>query len=62
LIHCDGDLSRSTTAAAASRMVYRVELREIEDMRDMYRHEMNCQIMFDSIHGRPEVESRILDY
>jgi hypothetical protein len=24
--------------------VHRVELREIERMRDMYRHEMNCQI------------------
>jgi GNAT superfamily N-acetyltransferase len=34
-------------------MVQRVELREIERMRDIYRHEMNCQIMFDSIHARP---------
>ena len=33
--------------------VHRVELREIERMRDIYRHEMNCQIMFDSIHARP---------
>jgi GNAT superfamily N-acetyltransferase len=33
--------------------VHGVELREIEGMRDMYRHEMNCQVMFDSIHGRP---------
>jgi GNAT superfamily N-acetyltransferase len=32
--------------------VHRVELREIERMRDIYRHEMNCQIMFDSIHAR----------
>jgi GNAT superfamily N-acetyltransferase len=32
--------------------VHRVELREIEGMRDIYRHEMNCQVMFDSIHGR----------
>jgi hypothetical protein len=53
LHHRGGDLSRSTTGAASSRMVHRVELREIEGMRDMYRHEMNCQIMFDSIHGRP---------
>jgi GNAT superfamily N-acetyltransferase len=30
----------------------RVELREIQGMRDMYRHEMNCQIIHDSIHGR----------
>ena len=34
-------------------IVNRVELREIERMRDIYRHEMNCQIMFDSIHARP---------
>ena len=33
--------------------VHRVELREIERMRDMYRHEMNCQIIHDSIHARP---------
>ena len=31
----------------------RAELREIEGMRDMYRHEMNCQIIHDSIHARP---------
>src|SRR5271168_471295 len=31
----------------------RVELREIEGLRDMYRHEMNCQIIHDSIHARP---------
>ena len=31
----------------------RVELREIEGMRDMYRQEMNCQIIHDSIHVRP---------
>ena len=30
----------------------RVELREIEGMRDMYRQEMNCQIIHDSIHAR----------
>lgn len=30
----------------------RVELQEIQGMRDMYRHEMNCQIIHDSIHGR----------
>ena len=34
-------------------IVNRVELREIQSMRDIYRHEMNCQIMFDSIHARP---------
>jgi GNAT superfamily N-acetyltransferase len=33
--------------------VHRGELRDIEGMRDMYRHEMNCQIIHDSIHGRP---------
>jgi GNAT superfamily N-acetyltransferase len=33
--------------------VHRVELREIEGLRDIYRHEMNCQVIFDSIHGRP---------
>jgi len=32
---------------------HRVELREIEGMRDIYRHEMNCQIIHDSIHTRP---------
>lgn len=31
----------------------RVELEEIQGMRDMYRHEMNCQIIHDSIHTRP---------
>jgi GNAT superfamily N-acetyltransferase len=31
----------------------RVELREIEHLRDIYRHEMNCQVIHDSIHGRP---------
>jgi GNAT superfamily N-acetyltransferase len=34
-------------------IVNRVELREIERMRDIYRHEMHCQIIFDSIHARP---------
>jgi GNAT superfamily N-acetyltransferase len=33
--------------------VHHVELREIEPMRDIYRHEMNCQIIHDSIHTRP---------
>jgi hypothetical protein len=33
--------------------VHRVELRQIEEMRDSYRHEMNCQIIHDSIHARP---------
>jgi GNAT superfamily N-acetyltransferase len=31
----------------------RVELADIETMRDIYRHEMNCQIIHDSIHARP---------
>jgi GNAT superfamily N-acetyltransferase len=34
-------------------IVHRVELRQIEGMRDMYRHEMNCQVIHDSIHTRP---------
>jgi GNAT superfamily N-acetyltransferase len=34
-------------------IVNRVELGEIQSMRDIYRHEMHCQIMFDSIHVRP---------
>jgi GNAT superfamily N-acetyltransferase len=33
--------------------VHRVEMQEIERMRDIYRHEMNCQIIHDSIHARP---------
>src|SRR5262249_17692440 len=33
--------------------VHRVELKEIERMRDIYRHEMNCQVTHDSIHARP---------
>src|SRR5262245_35067236 len=31
----------------------RTDYRQIEAMRDMYRHEMNCQIIHDSIHFRP---------
>jgi GNAT superfamily N-acetyltransferase len=31
----------------------RVELREIEGLRDIYRQEMSCQIIHDSIHSRP---------
>ena len=31
----------------------RVELHVIEGFRDIYRQEMNCQIMHDSIHSRP---------
>jgi GNAT superfamily N-acetyltransferase len=31
----------------------RVDLQEIVRMRDIYRHEMNCQVLFDSIHTRP---------
>ena len=34
-------------------IVHRVELQQIEGMRDMYRHEMNCQVIHDSIHARP---------
>lgn len=30
----------------------RVELDEIRPWRDMYRHEMNCQIIHDDIHAR----------
>jgi len=29
------------------------ELQEIAPLRQQYRGEMNCQIIFDSIHGRP---------
>ncbi len=29
------------------------QLRDIEGLRDIYRHEMNCQIIHDSIHSRP---------
>jgi len=32
---------------------HRVELKDIQGLRDMYRHEMNCQIIHDSIHPRP---------
>jgi len=28
-------------------------LEEIAHFRELYRHEMNCQIMFDSLHTRP---------
>ncbi len=31
----------------------RAELRDIATMRDIYRHEMQCQIIHDSIHSRP---------
>ena len=34
-------------------IVSRVELGEIQSMRDVYRHEMHCQIIFDSVHIRP---------
>jgi GNAT superfamily N-acetyltransferase len=30
-----------------------VELRDIEGLRDIYRQEMSCQIIHDSIHSRP---------
>jgi GNAT superfamily N-acetyltransferase len=36
-----------------SLQAHRVELRAIERMRDLYRHEMSCQIIHDSIDGRP---------
>src|SRR5690348_14056560 len=29
------------------------ELSSIQQLRDIYRHEMHCQIMFDSLHVRP---------
>ncbi len=32
---------------------HRVDLKEIQGLRDIYRHEMNCQIIHDSIHPRP---------
>ena len=31
----------------------RAEFSEIEAMRDIYRQEMNCQLIHDSIHSRP---------
>jgi GNAT superfamily N-acetyltransferase len=34
-------------------VAHRAELQEIARMRDIYRHEMNCQIIHDSIHARP---------
>ena len=34
-------------------IVHRVELQQIEGMRDIYRHEMNCQVIHNSIHARP---------
>ena len=34
-------------------IVHRVDLHQIEGMRDMYRHEINCQVIHDSIHTRP---------
>src|SRR5215813_11781810 len=30
-----------------------IELRDIEGLRDIYRQEMSCQIIHDSIHSRP---------
>ena len=30
-----------------------VELRDIEGLRDIYRQEMSCQIIHDSVHSRP---------
>jgi GNAT superfamily N-acetyltransferase len=33
-------------------IAHRAELKEIQGMRDMYRHEMNCQIILDSVHAR----------
>src|SRR5262245_11954275 len=40
-------------SGANSMIVSRVELGEIQSMRDVYRHEMHCQIIFDSVHVRP---------
>jgi GNAT superfamily N-acetyltransferase len=34
-------------------LVHRAELSEIAGLRDIYRHEMNCQIIHDSVHIRP---------
>jgi GNAT superfamily N-acetyltransferase len=34
-------------------IAHRVELRELDGMREMYRHEMSCQVIHDSIHPRP---------
>src|SRR6267378_5618451 len=31
----------------------RAEFREIEPLRDIYRQEMNCKFIHDSIHSRP---------
>jgi GNAT superfamily N-acetyltransferase len=41
-----------------------VELGEIEGLRDIYRHEMGCQIIHDSIHARPgwSTEYLLLDH
>ena len=33
--------------------VCKTSLAEIQGLRDIYRHEMQCQIMFDSLHERP---------
>jgi hypothetical protein len=35
--------------------VHRVELEEIKALRDIYRHEMNCQVIHDSNHVRPAI-------
>src|SRR5262249_10751174 len=40
-------------SGANSMIVSRVELGEIQSMRDVYRHEMHCQIILDSVHVRP---------
>jgi hypothetical protein len=40
-------------SGANPTIVSRVELGEIQSMRDVYRHEMHCQIIFDSVHVRP---------
>jgi GNAT superfamily N-acetyltransferase len=41
---CEDDMPIETRPA---------EFREIEAMRDIYRQEMSCQIIHDSIHSRP---------
>jgi GNAT superfamily N-acetyltransferase len=36
-----------------TKSAHRADLQEIAGLRDMYRHEMRCQIIHDSIHVRP---------
>jgi GNAT superfamily N-acetyltransferase len=47
-------LSQIQAAGRGMPMIaHRVELQQIEGMRDIYCHEMNCQVIHDSIHARP---------